>query len=174
MSGVDVIPVQPGSVNFLPFRPSFHLPLRFTVSTAYPTHTAQNTSCGLHFDISVPDAVFFDRDELRDALHSFDWTLEPTNIDIERAIKPSAPISHLHLTTRDDFWGGERSNSDGEEKKVKIPMHARYLSPNEDGRETVWLFSGGQSGEVRGGWVCGSNSSNPVPKGESIGPEGYC
>jgi hypothetical protein len=161
MSEHTIVPLASGSIALLPFRPSFHLPLRFTVNAKDPSHASESvpSPCRLHLDISLPDAVFYDRDELRDALPDFEWTLRPDVIDIERPVQPSAPLSHLHLAPTDRFFS--RKPRDGEEfgeRKVKIPIHARYLEPNAAGLDTIWLFSGVGSGQVKGGWVCGNSS----------------
>jgi len=157
----SVIPLAPQSIDFQPLRSSSHPSLRFTLNTTLPSFSdflSVRQGCHIHLDLSFPDALFIDREELRDTLGDIAWTLEPDFIDIERPVLPRGPdgehpqaMSHLYLEMRhiDDKYT--------EETKVKVPLHARYLAPREDGHETVWLFSGGQSGEVRGGWVCGGD-----------------
>ena len=157
----SVIPLAPQSIEFQPLRSSSHPSLRFTLNTTYPSFSdflSVRQGCHIHLDLSFPDVLFVDREELRDAMGNISWTLEPDYIDIERPERPhgvdgehSEALSHLYLEMKhiDDKYT--------EETRVKIPLHARYLAPREEGHETVWLFAGGQSGELRGGWVCGTD-----------------
>ena len=157
----STIPLAPQSLSFQPFRSSSHPSLRFTLNTTLPSISdflSIRQGCHVHLDLSFPDALFIDREELRDTLGDVSWTLEPDFIDIERPVLPNGPdgerseeLAHLYLEIKhiDDKYT--------EETVVKVPLHARYLEPREGGHETVWLFAGGSSGEVRGGWVCGTD-----------------
>ena len=168
----SVIPLAPQSIEFQPLRSSSHPSLRFTLNTTYPSLSdflSVRQGCHIHLDLSFPDALFVDREELRDAMGDIQWTLEPDFIDIERPERPhgvdgehSEALSHLYLEMKhvDDKYT--------EETRVKIPLHARYLAPREEGHETVWLFAGGQSGDLRGGWVCGTDRHK-----SELSPGGY-
>lgn len=155
---MQVVPLSTGDVTFAPLRSTLHPPLRFTVDTTSPAYPSEASSseCKLHLDLSLPDALFIDRDELRDHLHGLEWKLEPDVVDIERPVRFDLPLSRLRLSPSDEIW--EEAGVGALEMQVKIPLHARYLEPSESGRRLVWLFSGGDTGELRGGWVCGHTS----------------
>ena len=132
--------------------PAFHPHLLIALNTTLPTslkrHPPSSSPCAIHVDIALPDSLFLDRDELRDALLDLDWSVTPSTIDIERAVRPGEPLSHLSLNVPPD-----RGNLD-------IPLHARYQQPNEAGYVVVPLFKGGQSGDIRGAWWCANGGES--------------
>ena len=150
---MSVIPLAPASIEFLPFRPSFHLPLRFNVNSTLPDDPDLQ-ACRFHLDIPLPDALFIDPDEVRDALRpGVEWSLEPDVIDIERPVQVDAEPTHLYLSLPGPLATGAEAGSVLRlDTNVKVPMHARYLEPNDHGRETVWLFA--EEAPLRGAWVC--------------------
>jgi hypothetical protein len=153
-------PLPLGTIDLQPLRSSLHPTLRFTINTTVPHH-ASSSRCRLHLDLSFPDSLFVDRDELRDSLlDSVEWELQPEDIDIERAVKPDARLSHLRISPvyAADPKGDSRATNVHNEMQVKVPLHARYLAPNEEGHELVWLFAGERTGEMRGAWVCGPSN----------------
>jgi hypothetical protein len=155
-SSMSVFPLAPASIEFLPFRPSFHLPLRFNINSTLPDHPDLQ-DCRLHLDVSLPDALFIDPDEIRDAMHpGIEWSLEPDVVDIERPVRLDADPTYLYLSLPAPAGadpGVEEEEGTGRlDMTVKVPMHARYLRPNDHGRETIWLFT--EEEPLRGGWVC--------------------
>lgn len=164
---MQIVPLSPGSVSFTPLRSSFHPSLRFTLNSTSPSPSsyASSSSCILHLELSFPDALFIDRDELRDSLHRIEWTLDPDVIDIERPVRSDVPLSRLRISPSVSSCASDEIICDASvEMQVKIPMHGRYLEPDNSGHRLVWLFAGEESGELRGGWVCGL----PPSQGMSI------
>jgi hypothetical protein len=86
-------------------------------------------------EITLPDAFFIDRDELGTGV---DWELT-LGVDIERPEKEGEGVV-LQLRMDTDT--------------VDIPMHARYLAPNEAGRRGVEVVA-----SARAGWKCGQGGS---------------
>jgi hypothetical protein len=160
---IEVHPIRAGSVSITPLRPSFHPPLiiNYNATSSHPrtdilgsaAHTSSQ-SCRLHLEVTLPDEVFVDRDELADGLHSIPWRLSPNTIDIER------PSLNEGLSTQDVPMSRLRLDLGSRpEGRVKIPMHARYVEPSESGLREVWLMAGGESGDVFGAWLCEDTSS---------------
>ena len=94
-----------------------------------------------HVSFTLPDSIFVDRHELIDIWgHGHgrvEWILTPEKIDIERPISNTTEYSTLRVG-----W------VDGE---LDIPLHVRYLEPNDDGSEVVNLF---RKDDVKAGWGC--------------------
>lgn len=123
--------------------PAFHPNLRVT-------QPESRAGCSYHVSLTLPDAIFIDRDELidlwgqsRDEHARVEWWLSPVTIDIERPVRDDAPTSVLRLRL-------------DTATPLDIPMHARYLRPNESGRQEVTLF--GQDA-IQTGWKCGLGRS---------------
>ena len=159
---MQVHPVLPGSIQFSPLQTSLHpsLHLTYNATSSRPSDHLLGTachpagqSCSLSFQFTFPDALFLDRNELRDTFVGSEevehWHLAPETIDIERPVANNQEPNVLRLHLGDEGEG-----------EVKIPLHARYLVPREEGLEEVWLFAAGESGAVHGGWVCTPSESS--------------
>lgn len=100
--------------------------------------------CKYHLSLRLPDAIFIDRDEIKDqwSTETVSWTLTPSRIDIERPVRNDTEPVRLTLEL------------DPKVTSLDIPLHTRYLQPNAEGREEVVVF--GSGGAVQDGWACGS------------------
>lgn len=98
--------------------------------------------CRYHLSLQLPDAIFTDRDEIKDQWSSenVSWSLSPDKIDIERPIRNDTELVQLNL------------DLDPRVTSLDIPLHTRYLRPNAQGREEVIVFG---QGAVQDGWACG-------------------
>lgn len=131
---------------------------------------SQSQRCTLHLLLSFPDALFLDPSELPDVFaassagagagaSNVKWALSPDVIDIERAVHAHPPSafreSDLSLTidrTSQEETGAEKGASVSElvtEVELDLPLHARYLQPNQPGYEEVQVLR-----DIQGGWVC--------------------
>jgi hypothetical protein len=116
--------------------PAFHPHFLITQPPTRPTPASR-----YHATFTLPDAIFVDRDELIDLWSQsghIEWDLKPTKIDIERPVRAGVQASVLRLS-----WSGDET--------LDLPLHARYLRPNEDASEVITLF---QEGDVVSGWNC--------------------
>jgi hypothetical protein len=89
---------------------------------------------------NLPDSIFVDRHELIDLWGQrgrVEWDLTPEKIDIERPISNTTEYSTLQV----GWFDGE----------LDIPLHVRYLEPNDNGSEVVNLF---REDGVKAGWDC--------------------
>lgn len=100
--------------------------------------------CKYHLSLHVPDAIFIDRDEIKDQWSSdVSWSLSPDKIDIERPVRNDTESVRLSLEL------------DSTVTSLDIPLHTRYLRPNAQGREEVILFG---QGDIQDGWACNGES----------------
>jgi len=103
-----------------------------------------------HVSFTLPDSIFVDRDELIDiwgqgAGSRVQWALTPDKIDIERPITNATERSNLRVG-----WS---------EGQLDVPLHVRYLEPNDVGPEVVTLF---QEHDVKAGWSCVGLGGKPM------------
>lgn len=104
--------------------------------------------CKYHLSLPFPDAIFVDRDEIKDLWDKggdVAWTLSPAKIDIERPVRDDQEQEAVTLYLEI----AEAASS------LDIPLHTRYLRPNPVGREAIQLFNGDGA---QGGWACGTAS----------------
>jgi hypothetical protein len=128
--------------------PAFHPHLLIALPESEPRPSPAST---YHVSFNLPDAIFVDRDEIIDlwgqedssagtSRRRIEWNLSPKKIDIERPVRNTTEVSTLRLA----FSGVD---------VLDVPLHARYLEPNDHGFEVVSLF--GDEG-VKTGWDCAS------------------
>lgn len=133
--------------------------------------------CNLQLNLHLPDSIFLDPSELPDHFAAqpniLSWKIEPGEVDIERpeiyarssdtgeggraeaeeGVKRAGEREGEGAGAGSEFWlmltksDSETSNGQVE---VKIPVHGRYLTPDESGYRRITLFESG----IRGGWVC--------------------
>ncbi|WVQ75656.1 hypothetical protein IAR50_005285 [Cryptococcus sp. DSM 104548] len=152
--------------TFLSFsNPSFHPVLSIAYSLPLPS---QNCTSAASFSLTLPDALFVDPDELsgkwpmvsghNESRANWDWALDPpVSVDIERpSFGGSVGLHTLHVRLNPSTEGKEQEALD-------VPLHARYLAPNEQG-VTSLMFPGEDGSELRAGWVCAES----LPDIESI------
>jgi hypothetical protein len=142
------------SINLPPLTQTFHPHLLIPLNLTSPDLTQL---CNLHLHLSLPDALFIDRDELTGTWTSGTvvdtWWMSPEVVDIERPEMRDGEGSTLDLRMK----GGS-----GSLVEVDVPLHARYLEPSEVGHRIVSLFGDHGQGQLQGGWVCDTHT-----KGES-------
>ena len=103
--------------------------------------------CRYHISLELPDAIFIDRDEIKDqwsTSETVSWALSPDKIDIERPIRNDTEPVQLSL------------DLDPRVTSLDIPLHTRYLRPNAQGREEVVVFG---EATVQDGWACDGQCS---------------
>ena len=118
--------------------PASHPHLLVTLPATKPA--SRDTFDRVHVSFTLPDSIFVDRHELMDLWGQggrVQWELTPETVDIERPISNTTKYSNLRVG-----W------VDGE---LDIPLHVRYLEPNNVGSEVVDLF---QKDRVKAGWDC--------------------
>jgi hypothetical protein len=118
--------------------PASHPHLLITLPATKPAH--RDTFDRYHVSFNLPDSIFVDRHELIDLWGQggrVEWELTPEKIDIERPISNTTEYSTLRVGWSD---GG-----------LDIPLHVRYLEPNDKGSEVVNLF---REDGVAAGWNC--------------------
>jgi hypothetical protein len=118
--------------------PASHPHLLITLPATKPAH--RDTLDRYHVSFNLPDSIFVDRHELIDLWGQggrVEWDLTPEKIDIERPISNTTEYSTLRVS-----W------FDGE---LDIPLHVRYLEPNDEGSELVNVF---REDAVKAGWDC--------------------
>lgn len=125
--------------------PAFHPHLLITLPKLQSRPSPAST---YHVSLTLPDAIFVDRDEIIDlwgqsssagrSRRKIEWDLSPKNIDIERPVRNTTEVTSLRLA----FSGID---------VLDVPLHARYLEPNDHGAESITLF---QDGAVEAGWDC--------------------
>ncbi|KAE8541604.1 hypothetical protein D1P53_001773 [Cryptococcus gattii VGV] len=174
--------LQPLNIRLSLSQPSFHPVLHLTFNApsfsvlddASNSVTEKIKSCEpvAHLEIALPDALFVDPDELNGkwplssssepTMHQasgsnwevFDWKLGPPSVDIERPSFGSPELRHtLYLSMRPQAFFEESDIQS--EVEMKIPLHARYLTPSDEGKRTL-LFPGDDGSEIRSGWTCAS------------------
>jgi hypothetical protein len=129
--------MHPLNITILPPARSLHPALRIPLPSSPPSE-----GCRAHIDLTLPDALFPDRNELLDKWSlpggPIAWTLTPEVIDIERPVEV-------------DGSGGSllRLELDGSMREVEVPLHARYLQPDDSGEREVVID------HFQGAWVCG-------------------
>lgn len=114
------------------------------------TQPESRAGCSYHVSLTLPDAIFLDRDELIDLWGQsgqedarVGWLLTPNTIDIERPVRNGITPSVLQVTLNTTT-------------PLDIPLHGRYLRPNEGGRQEVTIL---RQEAIRGGWSCGPGES---------------
>jgi hypothetical protein len=120
--------------------PASHPHLLITLPATKPAY--RDTFDRYHVSFNLPDSIFVDRHELMDLWGQGDrlqWELTPEKIDIERPISNTTEYSTLRI----GWVAGE----------LDIPLHVRYLEPNDNGSEVVDLFL---KDGVKAGWDCAS------------------
>ena len=118
--------------------PASHPHLLITLPATKPAH--RDTLDRYHVSFNLPDSIFVDRHELIDLWGQggrVEWDLTPEKIDIERPISNTTEYSTLRV----GWFDGE----------LDIPLHVRYLEPNDKGSEMVNLF---REDGVKAGWDC--------------------
>jgi hypothetical protein len=130
----------------LPAAPASHPHLLITTPEPRPASGATGTR--YHVSLTLPDAIFIDRHELIDLWAQagrVDWKLTPGTIDIERPVSNTTEFSTLRVS-----WskGG-----------LDVPLHVRYLEPNDVGSKVVTLF---QKDDVKAGWGCADINGEAV------------
>jgi hypothetical protein len=118
--------------------PASHPHLLITLPATKPAH--RGIFDRYHVSFNLPDSIFVDRHELIDLWGQggrVEWELTPEEIDIERPVSNTTEYSTLRVG-----W------VDGE---LDIPLHVRYLEPNNKGSEVVNLFL---KDKVKAGWGC--------------------
>ncbi|KIR27784.1 hypothetical protein I307_04686 [Cryptococcus deuterogattii 99/473] len=154
--------------------PFFRRKLRHFLDDASNSVTEKIKSCEpvAHLEITLPDALFVDPDELNGkwplsyssepTMHQAsggnwevsDWKLDPPSVDIERPSFGSPALRHtLYLSMRPQAFFEESDIKS--EVEMEIPLHARYLAPSDEGKRTL-LFPGDDGSEIRSGWTCAS------------------
>ena len=125
-----------------PLIPSFHPHLQLTLNCTPPFPTSR---CLAHLSLELPDALFLDSASLPGCFASqpiANWSISPHLTDIERPILPKSIM--LQQSVLDLIVEARDGTVD-----LDIPLHARYLSPNEFGSEVISLES-----VISAGWVC--------------------
>ena len=132
--------------------PAFHPHLLITLPKLQSRPSPAST---YHVSFTLPDAIFVDRDEIIDlwgqsssagsSRRKIEWDLLPKNIDIERPVRNTTEVTSLRLA----FSGMN---------VLDIPLHARYLEPNDHGAESIALF---QDGAAQAGWDCAGLHGKP-------------
>lgn len=110
-----------------------------------------------------------------DVRRALGWALSPRDIDIERPVRPphtpsrdgkGAPrrqdvASVLWLSVPIDAHdeGLDERECEGQTITVEIPLHGRYLVPNDAGSVNITLFDNAPSvqdatGALQAGWTC--------------------
>jgi hypothetical protein len=118
--------------------PASHPHLLITLPATKPAH--RDTLDRYHVSFNLPDSIFVDRHELIDLWGQggrVEWDLTPEKIDIERPISNTTEYSTLRV----GWFDGE----------LDIPLHVRYLEPNDQGSEVINLF---REDGVKAGWNC--------------------
>ncbi|WOO81016.1 uncharacterized protein LOC62_03G004544 [Vanrija pseudolonga] len=120
----------------------------------------QQAPCILHLTVTLSDALFPDPAELADlfgapsstpltasspsspsleaGLDRTRWHAEPSVIDIERPLAPGSVSLSLAIPVRS-----------GDALELEIPLHARYLPPDEAGVVNVTAVE-----QISGDWTC--------------------
>ena len=120
-----------------------------------------NEGCIAQLALQLPDELLLDRDELVDFFVQGGvrgWSLSPRIIDIERPVRDveASELSTLCLEL--------------EGSMVHVPLHARYLTPIEDGHRTVGLFNPGDDGTLCGAWVCDAREDHSASACQNFPP----
>jgi hypothetical protein len=117
--------------------PASHPHLLITLPATKPAH--RDTFDRYHVSFNLPDSIFFDRHELIElwSQGQVEWELTPEKIDIERPVSNTTEYSTLRV----GWVAGE----------LDIPLHVRYLEPNDKGSEVINLF---RDDGVKAGWGC--------------------
>lgn len=128
----------------LAFTPSLHPHLVINAD-------APEGDCRLYLALSLPDALFPDPDELTDLWGPPDtsgagvrWSLSPRRIDIERPVDSSLKAVRLDVSVPSPSVAGQAV--------ADIPLHARYLPPNEKNGWEVSVFD--VENPIRAAWAC--------------------
>lgn len=134
--------MHPLNLTIVPPARSLHPTLRLLLPSSPPSEGCEPHA---HIEVSLPDALFPDRNELLDKWSLpgglLAWTLTPEVIDIERPVD---------LNGRSSGGSVLRLELDGSvEVEVEVPLHARYLPPNDSGEMEVVID------HFRGAWYCG-------------------
>ena len=123
--------------------PSSHPHLQLALNSTSPLPISR---CTAHLSLELPDALFVDSSSLPDYFASqpiAQWSIFPDTIDIERPVLPrTRALQHTNLDLIVEAGDGIVD--------LDIPLHARYLAPNEVGSEVISLES-----VISAGWVCG-------------------
>jgi hypothetical protein len=137
--------MHPLNLTILPPARSLHPALRLLLPSSPPS---EGCKAHAHIELSLADALFPDRNELLDKWSlpggPIAWTLTPEVIDIERPVD-------LDASGSGSVGSVLRLELDGSvgEVEVEIPLHARYLPPNDSGEREVVID------HFRGAWFCG-------------------
>ena len=127
-------------LTYQPLKPSFHPHLLITYNSTSPF---PDLNCEIHLSLALPDALFLDPSTISDHFASQpiqDWSLSPQVIDIERAV--------LIHPSESSLLGLKLVEGNGP-VHLSIPLHARYLAPNDVGSEVVSIEQ-----PISAGWVC--------------------
>ncbi|ORY31610.1 hypothetical protein BCR39DRAFT_558075 [Naematelia encephala] len=142
-----------------PLEQTFHPHLLINLSSIPPIDTNTETTCSQILEISLPDALFLDRDELSDhfagqSLITY-WDLVPSVINIERPVRfHSGDYAKENENEEEGLKLMMELQSCSHGIKLDIPMHGRYLMPRDLGKEEIELFGETGPGHIRGAWVC--------------------
>ncbi|ODO05500.1 hypothetical protein I350_04551 [Cryptococcus amylolentus CBS 6273] len=141
-------------------QPSLHPIL--TIAYALPPPTDSCTPAA-SFALTFPDALFIDPDELggkwpiaaeedESGSDVWTWALEPSSVDIERPYLGNSTHHTLHIRLNP-------SANIKEQEVLEVPLHARYLTPSDQGERTL-VFPGEDGSELAAGWVCAESLSD--------------
>ncbi|RSH91462.1 hypothetical protein EHS25_009761 [Saitozyma podzolica] len=135
--------MHPLNLTVLPPARSLHPALLLVPSSPPLEGCKAHAHAHAHIEVSLPDALFPDRNELLDKWSlpggPIAWTLTPEVIDIERPVDLNGSSS-----------GGSVLRLELDRSvEVEVPLHARYLPPNDSGEMEVVID------HFRGDWFCG-------------------
>lgn len=114
-----------------------------------PPRATSRSGCSYNVSLTLPDAVFIDRDEISDLWprDQVAWTLSPDKIDIERPVRDDAERVHFSVQLGPDV------------RALDIPLHTRYLRPNVSGRQRVDVVV---KNSLQAGWACGGHAGERI------------
>lgn len=147
--------VQPLDVSVRPLTPTFHPHLTLDFGAQPGQERDSSESCRIHLSLTLPDSLFVDPDELAGSWASglsgvVSYDLDPCVIDIERpyrAAKSEQTPIRLDVVLSDDVTS------------LDVPLHGRYLPPDQTGYKQITVINGqgseeDDSGTLRAARLC--------------------
>lgn len=142
-------------VSVSPLKSTFHPHLTLTFPPRRNVDGDSAELCRIHLSLTLPDSLFVDPDELTGSWGTnlsgvISYDLHPRVIDIERPYRvaePDQPRIRVDVVLSNDVTS------------LSVPLHGRYLPPDETGYRQINVISGNGTvtadmGQLRAAHVC--------------------